>query len=89
LNVNLEELTEERKQKIITEMHNCPIGGQLGIQRTIERIKLYISWPGLDQDVRQYVKQCKICQLNKETLQSIRLPLTITDTKSIPWEKNI
>jgi hypothetical protein len=31
--------TEERNQKIIAEMHNCPIGHQ-GIQRTIERIKL-------------------------------------------------
>jgi hypothetical protein len=60
LNINLEELTKERKQKIITEMHDCPVGGHQGIQRTIERIKLYISWPSLDQDVAQYVKQCKI-----------------------------
>jgi hypothetical protein len=87
LNINLEELTKERKQKIITEMHDCPIGGHQGIQRTIERIKLYISWPSLDQDVAQYVKQCKICQLNKETHQPIKLPLIITDTKSFPWEK--
>jgi hypothetical protein len=35
LNVNIEELTEEREQRIIAEMHNCPIGGHLGIQRTI------------------------------------------------------
>lgn len=63
LNVNLEELTEERKQKIIEEMHNCPVGGHQGIQRAIERIKLYISWPGLDQDVAQYIKQCKTWQI--------------------------
>jgi hypothetical protein len=54
LNVNVEELTDERKQRIITEMHNCPIRGHQGIQRTIECIKLYISWPNLDQDVAQY-----------------------------------
>jgi hypothetical protein len=29
-------------------MHNCPIGGRECIQRTTERIKLYISWPNLD-----------------------------------------
>lgn len=51
LNINIEEISEERKQKIIQEMHNCPIGGHQGIQRTIERIKLYLTWPGLDQDV--------------------------------------
>jgi hypothetical protein len=68
-------------------MHNCPIGGHQGIQRTIERIKLYLSWPGLEQDVTQYIKECKICQINKETHRNIRLPLTVTDTKTTPWEK--
>jgi transcription elongation factor Elf1 len=79
--------SEERKQKIIKEMHNCPIGGHQGIQRTTERIKLYLTWPGLDQDVTQYVKKCKICQINKETKPNIKLPLTITDTKTTPWDK--
>jgi transposase InsO family protein len=68
-------------------MHNCPIGGHQGIQRTIERIKLYLTWPGLDQDVTQYVKECNICQINKETKPNIKLPLTITDTKTTPWDK--
>ena len=89
LNVNIEELTEERKQRIIAEMHDCPVGGHQGVQRTIERIKLYISWPGLDQAVTQYIRECKICQLNKETRQSIKLPLNITDTKATTWEKYI
>jgi hypothetical protein len=47
LNVNVEELTLERKRRIISEMHNCPVGGHQGIHRTIERIKLYTSWPNL------------------------------------------
>jgi hypothetical protein len=87
LNVNIEEITDERKRKIIAEMHNCPIGGHQGIHRTVERIKLYISWPTLDQDVTQYIKECKTCQLNKETRPNTRLPLTVTDTKTTPWEK--
>jgi transcription elongation factor Elf1 len=87
LNINTEDISKERKQKIISEMHNCPIGGHQGIQRTIQRIKLYLSWPVLDQDVTQYIKRCKICQLNKETRLDIKLPLTTTDTKATPWEK--
>jgi hypothetical protein len=66
LNVNVEVITEDRKCKIISEMHNCLIGGHQGVQRTIERIKLYISWPNLSEDVTQYIKNCKTCQLNKE-----------------------
>jgi hypothetical protein len=87
LNVNVEEITDERKRRIIAEMHNCPIGGHQGIHRTIERIKFYISWPNLDHDVIQYIKECKTCQLNKETRQNIRLPLTVTDIKATTWEK--
>jgi hypothetical protein len=87
LNVNTEDISKERKQKIISEMHNCPIGGHQGIQRTIQRIKLYLSWPGLDQDVTQYIKRCIICQLNKDTRLDIKLPLTTTDMKAAPWEK--
>jgi hypothetical protein len=68
-------------------MHNCPVGVHQGIQRTIEHIKLYISWPGLDQDVTQYVKECKTCKLNKETHPNIKLPLTVMDTKTTLWEK--
>lgn len=56
LNVNAEEVTEERKQRIISEMHNCPIGGHQGIHRTIERIKLYTSWQNSHQYVTQYIK---------------------------------
>jgi hypothetical protein len=61
LNVDLEKLTEERKIKILSEMHDCPVRGHQGINRIVERIKLYPTWPGLEQDVTQYIKQCKSC----------------------------
>jgi hypothetical protein len=57
LSVNTEEFTDERKAKIIAEMHNCPVGGHQGINRTIERIKLYTNWPGMEQEVIQFIKK--------------------------------
>ncbi|PNF16929.1 hypothetical protein B7P43_G03694 [Cryptotermes secundus] len=86
-NVNIEEITNERKQKIIAEKHICPVDGHQDIQRTTERIRLYISWPGLEQDVIQYIRECKTCQLNKETRPNIKLSLTVTDTRNIPSDK--
>jgi hypothetical protein len=68
-------------------MHDCPIGGHQGINSTIERIKLYVTWPGIERDVGKFIKRCKICQMNKETRRNTKLPLIITDTKSCPWEK--
>jgi hypothetical protein len=67
-------------------MHDCPIGGHQGIQRTIKCIKLYLSWPGLDHDVTQCVEQCKVCQLNKETRPNIKFPLAISGRAATPWE---
>lgn len=82
LNINVEEITVDKKQKIIAEMHDCPVGGHQGIQRT-ERIKLYLSWPGIEHDVTNYIRECKICQINKETHPKIKLPLANTMGKSI------
>jgi hypothetical protein len=87
LNINAEEITDHRKVKIISEMHNCPIGGHQGINRTRERIRLYITWPGMEQEVTEFIRNCKTCQINKETRKNIKLPLTITDTKVHTWEK--
>jgi hypothetical protein len=50
-------ITEERKQRIIKEMHECPIGGHQGIHRTYERIKLYVSWPNMKSEIEEYIYQ--------------------------------
>lgn len=82
-----DELTEERKQKIIKEMHSDPIGGHQGIHRTLERIKLYISWSNMKSDIENYIRNCDICQRNKATRPLTRQELEITDTQSEPWNK--
>jgi len=56
---------KEKQQKILKEMHECPIGGHQGVQRTYERLKLYVTWPGMFRDVENYIKNCEICQKNK------------------------
>jgi hypothetical protein len=82
--ISEEVLTEERKQRIIKEMHECPIGGHQGIQRTYERIKLYVSWPNMKSEIEEYIKNCNVCQRNKV---KTRQELEITDTQSEPWNK--
>jgi hypothetical protein len=37
------EISEERKQKIISEMHDCPIGGHQGASRTLGRINYTLN----------------------------------------------
>ena len=79
--IKLEPTTEE-KQSIFQEMHNKPVGGHLGMNRTYDRIKLFTSWPGMKQKL-EYIRQCEICQKNKT-----KLPMKITTTPETVWEKS-
>ena len=83
----LEEISEDRKRKLLREFHTCPIGGHQGIQRTYERLKLYISWPNMFKDVEEYIKSCETCQINKQTLPNSKTEMQITDTQKQPWDK--
>jgi hypothetical protein len=57
-------ISKEKQMKILKEMHECPIGGHQGVQRTYENVQLYATWPGMFKDVENN-KNCKICQKNK------------------------
>lgn len=84
---NVEQISNERKLAIIKEMHNCPVGGHQGIQRTTERIKLYTSWMGMEKDVADYIRNCKVCQMNKDPHQKVKQQLEVTDTQDEPFCK--
>jgi len=71
---NLEIPKEERK-KILQEFHEQPIGGHLGMNRTLDRLKLYTSWPSMKQDIEDCIRKCGICQKNKITQRKTKLPL--------------
>jgi transposase InsO family protein len=80
------EPTEEEKGKTLQEFHQSPTGGHLGMNRTFQRIKLYTSWPGMKQEIENYVRHCETCQKNKITQRKNKLPLQITDTPEVVWQ---
>jgi len=79
--------TEQEKLKIFQEMHMNPTGGHLGMNKTYERIKLFTTWPGMKQEIEDYIKKCEICQKNKITQHKVKMPLQITTTPDVVWEK--
>jgi len=36
------------------------IGEHQGVQRTCDRLKLYVTWPGMFYDVQNYISKCKV-----------------------------
>jgi hypothetical protein len=86
LAIEAEELKQDRKARIIREMHSDPVGGHQGINRTVDRIKLYVSWPNMREDVTNYIRTCETCQKMKDSKEN-RCRLQITDTQAEPWKK--
>ena len=53
------------KQLILKEFHDSFAGGYSGIEGTKKRIGDHFYWKGLKHDVKEFVKQCEVCQRNK------------------------
>ena len=79
--------SNERQQRILKEMHECPVGGHQGIKRTYGRLKMYVTWPGKFRDVENYIRKCEVCQKNKLTIPYVQAPFQETDTQHQPWDK--
>ena len=61
------DITKKEKRKILQEFHEQPTGGFLGMNMTFERIKLYTSWPGMKQEIEDYIKHCDILRKQNYT----------------------
>jgi hypothetical protein len=82
------ELNEDQKKQILYEYHDAPLGGHRGMNRTISAIKDRYSWPNMKQEIEDYVRKCKSCQVNKTLGAQKRVPMEITTTASKPF-KNV
>jgi hypothetical protein len=77
------ELMKEHKLRILKEMHSDVVGGHRGISRTLERIKMHITWPNMQEHVIEFIQKCKVCQRMKQG-KELKLKLNITDTQPEP-----
>jgi hypothetical protein len=74
--------TEEEKINFLQEFQQ-PMGRHLGMDRTFGRKELSTSWPGMKQEIENYVKHHEICQRNKITQKKTNLTLRFMDTPEV------
>lgn len=77
---------KDDRKVILNDFHLLPSSGHAGMRRMINNIKRYYYWPGIDKDVRNYVKRCDKCQRQKHSLP-IKEPMNITTTANSAFEK--
>ena len=84
-----EKITPSEKDipNILYEFHNTPVGGHNGFSRTIRKIKSVYIWDNMTKEIKEYVKNCHSCQINKLTRKKTKVPMEITTTSKQPFEK--
>ncbi|MGQ3285766.1 RNase H-like domain-containing protein [Bosea sp. (in: a-proteobacteria)] len=75
---------KSRQLKILEELHDLEGGGHRGIEGTYQKVKMRYYWPGMYQQVRDYVQTCEDCQLQSTKREYEELHPTWT---TIPWSK--
>jgi cleavage and polyadenylation specificity factor subunit 1 len=73
--------------EILKEIHDSPICGYAGINRTYRKLKQFINWQGMKRTMWKIILVYEKCQKNKMKQCYNRMPLVTTDTPSIISEK--
>jgi hypothetical protein len=50
---------------VFTYFHESPLGGHLGVFKTISKISSQFIWDGIARDIRWWVRACQVCALSK------------------------
>ena len=74
------------RKLLLREAHDGWLAGHAGQNRTFNRLNQWYCWPGIEADVRYYVRTCPICQrvrANNSKTMGLLQPMPIP---SRPWQ---
>ena len=66
--------------------HDNTLAGHFGMKKTLERVRRSFYWPGMRQEIEDYIRSCFACNRSKHLRQRYRAPLQESTTGS-PMEK--
>ncbi len=69
---------------MLTHAHDAPCAGHHGAKATYETLKQVAYWPGMQQDVAEYVKGCLVCCQFQPANPNHRAPLQ-RKGMTFPW----
>ena len=58
-------LPRKLREEVLAEIHGGPLGGHLGVKKTLTKVKAKYYWPGLMADVRSHLRKCNLCERRK------------------------
>ncbi|XDV52300.1 hypothetical protein PO909_021043 [Leuciscus waleckii] len=73
-----------QRGEMINHAHNAPYAGHHGTRATYETLRQVAYWPGMQQDVAEYVRECLVCCQFHPTNLTPRAPLQRRGI-TFPW----
>ena len=64
------------QEEVIRDLHEGAMGGHLGIDKTLGRLKERYCWPGYHDQVKEWCRKFAICARQKSPTTTPRAPLT-------------
>ena len=83
----VETLSENERENIIKEFYSSTTGGHKGATKTYARIRQQFYWTNMREQIREFVKNCETCKINKTVRIKTCLPMKITETPSEAFKK--
>lgn len=65
----------ELRKEVLADLHEGTLGGHLGMDKTLSRLKERFFWPGHYNDVREWCRNCSVCASRKSPTTRPRAPL--------------
>ena len=68
-------IPEALRREVLEDLHEGAVGGHLGVDKTIGRLRERFYWPGHFNDVQEWCRNCGVCQTRKSPAPKARAPL--------------
>lgn len=78
--------SEQEQKELINQFHTSLISGHAGVTATYNRMRRFYTWPKMKLTIKQAIRICPECQLNKTTIKP-NIPLKVTTTSKQPFDK--
>lgn len=70
-------IEREDIEKILNIYHKSLLGGHIGSEKMFKTISKFFKWPNMQNDIKEYVKKCSICEKTK-VIKNIKMPMEIS-----------
>lgn len=73
--------------KVLYLAHSAPSSGHNGRRKTLKRVLKYFHWPGVCNDVKEYVRSCDACQRANKGGKVDKAPMVSPPITEMPFSR--